>query len=281
MVNESIEEQIRKDLLKSGFPLELNVASILEDKGWNVLQNEYISEGDHEYEIDIIAFKIFEAEYENITFKLRTRFIIECKKSEKHPWVFFMREKQEFDTSYKLLKRISNFGINRPFRLKSNGSSEDINFLKNEIGYDDLNVFKWNNKSTSYCQAFRDPNKENQIYFAIKSLLRNLKIIQNKLNKSLYDGQWTEIFLNIDFPVIVLDGNLFECFLKKGDLKINSSSEIPFITNYGETNQEKILINILKINQLENFIEKVEQDSQKLFDKYLKVKYVDSHKLRM
>jgi len=274
-MSDDFQNKIKKDLLKSGFPLELEISRKLEDKEWNVLQNEYISEenSDQEYEVDIIGLRMFEKEFDRIKFKLFSKLVIECKKSEKYPWVFFTREKQSIDKAHRLIKQVANFGVNRPFRLPQHHYYDDIDFLGEQIDYESLSVFSWEKKATSYSQAFRDPNKENQIYRTIKSLLRNLRIIKNKQNKSLSQGRWSEIILEMYFPIIVLDGDLFEGFLNEGDFTINEINYVPLVINSGENNLRRILVHVLKKDYFESLIENIHKDSEKLIEEYSKISY--------
>ena len=82
-MSEDLKERIKNDILKSGFPLELEISRKLEDMGWNVFQNEYISDEKEEYEIDIIGKRMFEKNINEIKFNLFPLLIIECKKIRK------------------------------------------------------------------------------------------------------------------------------------------------------------------------------------------------------
>lgn len=278
-MSKDLKTKIKEDLLKSGFPLELEISRKLEDREWNVLQNEYISEEekDQEYEIDILGIKMFEKDINGTKFKLFPKLIIECKKAEKHPWVFFTREKQAVDKPHRLIKQVSNFGVNRPFRLPNHKFYYDFDYLGNEIDFIGLNTFSWKTKATSYCQAFRDPNKENQVYKAIRSLLRNLRIIKNKQNKSLSQGQWSEIILEIYFPIIVLDGNLFEGYLDKEELEINEIDYIPLVINSGENDLQRVLVQIVKKDYVEALIDNIKKDCETLIDGYSKINYTKAN----
>jgi hypothetical protein len=58
--------------------------------------------------------------------------IVECKKCEKHPWVFFMREKK-FENPSSLIKHTHNFGINRPYRCNYGVNKPLENSIKFEV----------------------------------------------------------------------------------------------------------------------------------------------------
>lgn len=86
---------LRGEIEKSGFPLEIEVSSILENLKWVVLNNQPFRDPDEEAlrSVDIYAFHGPTA-YEfskNLPFGFSPKIIIECKKSSSHAWVFFTR----------------------------------------------------------------------------------------------------------------------------------------------------------------------------------------------
>lgn len=102
-------EKIRKYILKSGFPSEIEVGNILRKKGWIVVnQSPYIDQTTKKIRtIDVSALKLG-LQPPMLGFQL----IIECKKSRKHEWVFHTQPKErEFLpamlTILELLKRIA------------------------------------------------------------------------------------------------------------------------------------------------------------------------------
>jgi len=81
-------ERVKEDIQKSGFPLEIEVSSILNKFGWEV-QNQafYLDEQEKKSRaIDIIASKFVAVKSESFT-NYNTYLVIECKKSQK-PWLF-------------------------------------------------------------------------------------------------------------------------------------------------------------------------------------------------
>jgi hypothetical protein len=94
---------ITEEIRRSGFPFEFEIASILEDDGWEVLPSSpYWDRDEGKWrEIDIKAYKSFEhTSNNNISvspYRLTIAMIIECKKSDKFAWVFFCgaRDKKE------------------------------------------------------------------------------------------------------------------------------------------------------------------------------------------
>lgn len=99
-------EFIRKEVERSGFPLEIEIASTLKNSGWEVLYSPSYFDLDEEKwrEMDIKAYKSFDftSTGESIKpYRLKLALIIECKKSEEFSWVFFpwQREDREIERS--------------------------------------------------------------------------------------------------------------------------------------------------------------------------------------
>ncbi|MAZ67166.1 hypothetical protein CL652_00085 [bacterium] len=81
-------DKVRRSLVKTGFPFEMEIAEFLQRKGYEVEVNEYFLdlEGGKKREIDIVAFKIVD--------KVRVNLVIECKHSLQDAWVFICSDKK-------------------------------------------------------------------------------------------------------------------------------------------------------------------------------------------
>ncbi len=89
---DDIKDDIKKAIEQSGFLLENYVSMILKKHGWLIITNRnYIDDVKGiEREIDILAYKVFVDEQENIDYI--TTLIISCKKSDKYKWCFLTRD---------------------------------------------------------------------------------------------------------------------------------------------------------------------------------------------
>lgn len=88
-------EQLEKGIEKTGFRLEFEISRILEDNGWNVINNKYYVDDQQETvrEIDIVAYK---ASLMNGIY-VYTALILSCKKSEKNTWALLSKESNHND----------------------------------------------------------------------------------------------------------------------------------------------------------------------------------------
>lgn len=93
---------IKREIERSGFPLEIEISTILEKNGWNVHPSSpFLDEDENKWrEIDLKSYKSSESTLENKSLKpyrLNLTLIIECKKSEEFAWVFFPRPRIEYE----------------------------------------------------------------------------------------------------------------------------------------------------------------------------------------
>ena len=90
------KDYITKEIKRSGFPLEIEVAKVLEDKGWEVDPSSPYRDYDQGIlrEIDLIAHRAMQATLTGrpiAPYSAEVELVIECKKSEEFVWVFFPR----------------------------------------------------------------------------------------------------------------------------------------------------------------------------------------------
>lgn len=116
-------EFIRQEIEKSGFPLEIEVSTMLEEAGWEVRYSKLYFDFDEEKwrEIDIVAERRSSEDSKGHSIKpyyLNMKLAIECKKSDDTAWVFFPRALR----------------------------GEDIEVIKDVISLDFLNVLAWQSR---------------------------------------------------------------------------------------------------------------------------------------
>ena len=135
-------------------------------------------------------------------------------------------------------------------------------------------MFSGNERSSSYCQAFRDPNKENQIYSALRSVLRSIKILTTEQHNQLSQGGFLEILLFTYIPIVVVENNLFEGRLINGNLEIKESKHIPLIININDKESDRAMIHIIKKDSLAEILIEVTKDMQILHNEFSKIQYI-------
>jgi len=199
------KKEIIKDLEKTGFPLEVFVASELEKKNWMVY-NGYLyldEETGQSRELDLHGVKVDFYYANNIAEKvdvgdankLISHLVVQCKKSN-NPWIFFDNGRRRWPTVPDEC-------------LKS--KKEEFH----EMLFDDLEIFGLKNfrlkdaiLHKSYHESFSKPQQNSKIYEALVTLVKATKYIKKRYAVGRYA-------LHYFVPIIVLDGTLWSASLNK------------------------------------------------------------------
>lgn len=253
---EEIIEYLKEKISKSGFKLELNSALTLINKGWDVRNNIYYFDTKlKEYsELDILA----EKKHKDIP-KAFCYLIIECKKQDECPWVFFKKNN--------IHKEV--FTINL---LTKNKYHEGIYDWFKKFKFDNHHYFKFP-LSSHHLPYLKEGNR-------IKKEIRGdqIRIAVNKVLDALTyyayrDEKTIEKFANVDhriyYPIIILQGKLFLAELKQGNIELEEKKHIqllierelddpvtltlekmPFIHS-----NKPFIIDIISSDYLDNFLE--------------------------
>ena len=248
-MEKDLKTKLLKDINKSGFIDELEIASILRKKGWNVDQNTNFVDIDSgkPREIDIIASTSIIEE----GLKINLNLIIEVKKSNK-PWIIYTSEFKNYSfhrfTASGILKKFNEF-VDDNF---------DIKIAEN------MPNSKFDRLGTSYKEAFKDANSPSKIYEALQSCFKatifNYRPGDPEILPPVFDGSETKV-IEIYYPLVILNGNLYEAFLdKKGEIDIESKSYIPVLFPFHSDNlkAKKFYVDIISKKWFENYLELID-----------------------
>lgn len=105
MTEENQRAYVERELEKSGFPLEIEVSSFLEERSWFVASSTFYPDLDLGIprEIDLVASKTLSVDSFGKSlhpYELRLALIIQCKKSGKYHWVFYSRPRKEDEAEF-------------------------------------------------------------------------------------------------------------------------------------------------------------------------------------
>jgi len=231
-----------------GYPLEMNVAEVLHKLKYNVLQSEYFidQESGNNREIDIIAS--LHKEIGN-TF-IRISFIVECKVSREKPWIIFTSK---------------NTSLAPPARVAQRAGSRKGKITLRNIAHKDeiqqLNLFSLPERSGyGLTQAFTSGN--DVAYNSCVSVSKATRSITER-----YDEQKNEKFVNISFPVIVIDGKLIETYLDdNNEVCINEVNKGVLLWRNPIVGMPHTVITILTKDTLEEYFSSIRADVVKIFD---------------
>lgn len=272
-MNSNMIDKIKREIEKSGFPLELYVISICSKKNTGRMPNvRYTHEGNLR-EIDLYAFfeqiNLDPEESENLQ-HTSTAMIIECKKSRDKPWVFFSSDAYQSRDVFCFTKYVSEFDLyfGREERYPLLGQ------IYKDLGdnhYKDQRI----PRCITYFEAFRKPSSPSEIYKGIDSVLSFLCYKRESISKRSNElGFFTEFF----FPIIVFEGRLFEAKVQGDEANVKEQSHIQLRTDY---NEEIFIIDVVKKEYFEKFFESIEKDHLEFVSSIDKIHFPEEYKSRL
>ena len=267
-MTDELEEFIRGEIEKSGFPLEIEIYSILEgSRAWIPFANDYYYDYDEkkEREIDLTAVPMPQfddnANIKNPTepFHLNIELAIECKKNLSHAWVFFTRTCNHcFFYSGQRLDY-------RQIMTKDFQSSLFEVFLPSPDAGELLHYSIVDRLASSYTEVkLQNGNgRDDDIFIGSTQLIKFIGYRFNEMINRLSDSSAKVMILF--FPVIVFDGRLYEATLgpQKG-LSLKSAkhvllerrSRLPF----GGHEDRSFLIDVVSRDYFRGFLGLIESD---------------------
>jgi hypothetical protein len=200
--DEELPKKLHDWLGKQGYPLEMRVARAFNAAGFRTMQSHYYADADTgvSREVDVVA-DLQSGIAEDLF--VRCVFIIECKVSLDKPWVLFSIAGRSLGEPARILQRVlSKTGRQVLFELVKKGDLLDAALfgLQPPLGY-------------GLIQAFTD--KTDVAFSAMSTAAKAAKAWVAETDNSSYSPR----FIDVVFPVIVMDGRLFQTSL-------NSASEV-------------------------------------------------------
>ncbi|MCK4395306.1 MAG: hypothetical protein KAW56_14395 [Candidatus Marinimicrobia bacterium] len=224
------KSKIKEWLSTQGYPLEMKVAAAFRKAGFEVIQSHYYidPENNNYREIDVVAIM----PDPKLSGVIDISFVVECKTSKKKPWLLF--------SSDRILER---WNILFSYCINSDRTREAL--IKK--GFDRIKKLLWMNKkgriAYGLTQAFT--SGDDITYKAAISVLKATISRKKQLEKRI-----PAPFMFI-FPVIIIEGQLFECFLSdKGQLSIIEFENGFFHFPFSIADEPGTCIHILSSNKL-------------------------------
>jgi len=266
-------DKIKKEIEKSGFPLELYVINICSKKNTGRMPNIRYTYEEKLREIDLYAF------FEEIRIEPKkgvnlqhtsTAMIIECKMSKDKPWVFFSTGMYQFTNVFSFTKYISEFDLYFHRESKYPLLGQIYRNMSNNH-YKDKAI----HRCITYFEAFKRPSSHSEIYKGIESVLSFLCYKREHFSKRRNELGFFTVFF---FPIIVFDGHLFEANIEEDIVNVKEQNHIQLRTFYHE---EMFIIDIVKKEYFENFFNIIEQDHLEFVNSINKIHFPEEHKVRL
>ncbi|MGD0995952.1 MAG: hypothetical protein ABR909_10580 [Candidatus Bathyarchaeia archaeon] len=236
--NTELKGKIIDWLQKQGYPFEMSVARKFRTLGFNTMQSDYYKDIDTEVsrEIDVTAY--IQNEIDGVL--IRTEFFIECKSARDKPWIILTSSDIHLADPARIVQRAAS-KLGQAF-LKSVSRREDIlklpGFLiPNRAGY-------------GLIQAFGDhvDVPYGAIMGAIKAAVAEVKAIDKS-------PTFSRRICLVSFPVVILDGSLYECYLNKDGEVIVEEAEIgTLLWRNPVVGMPHSIVNIVPMGYIDTFL---------------------------
>ena len=263
MGSEDEKEKILGDIEKTGFPLEIEVTSILEEDGWLVYNQEgYLDPDENKLRtIDILGFKVRDFPDALIYKRLHYALVVECKKSEK-PWVFYTREK----------KGVRTFDSLMAWHIIKEESEPPLHPLHIEKFVDCLHYYMPN--FGTFASISYEPftgGKGQSIFEAVNQVVKALHY--HRVKRGMLKTAKTHL-VSIIYPVIVFEGHLFELRSHEKKITLHPSDYIQYAVSYKSPSiSDFFLVDLVKVNFLKNYLKMLDGEMESLGEKIASLDY--------
>ncbi|MEP7318171.1 MAG: hypothetical protein ABI921_05510 [Panacibacter sp.] len=194
-----MNDKLKDWLEKQGYPLEMRVAKELTNFGFESYQSHYYTdpETEKQREIDVIG----NCRSSNGTNIVNFQLIIECKNNQDKPWIAFSGFKSEISSSSYISQRPAcRIGVRYLEHISK------IQYLETDELFKQPSSLAYN-----VTQAFE--SNSDKVYSALMSVVNAIKYRRERVNSETTFSNLCEIY----FPIIVIGGKLFDCFLNENN----------------------------------------------------------------
>lgn len=205
---EDIERYISEQISKSGFPLEAYTCMVLDKNKWDITPHLiYYNDYEQSYnEIDVYAYKSsLRKGFTRGRFLKREVLIVECKKQEKKPWIFFEGDEEITHAS-------SLYVVPENFNIVSQASFKNHYYYKMKPCIYHFPRFVKSGNPDVILDAV------NHLIDSINSCKRTPLDVKKKIDVQAYD---------IYYPIIILDGRLYSAKIEiDGKIRVSEANHL-------------------------------------------------------
>lgn len=260
-------EHLKKEIMKTGYPLEIEISSIL-DRGWEVFNTDSYFDRDEGKlrDIDVRADRY--SPNKLLPLYLTTCLVIECKKNESFDWVFFTRP-LDFDFGDVSGQYLDELQIrcksSRPTQLRElileKSKLHYKEFERVAVSYD---AFPLKPKKSGYERMKRE------IFEAQNQLKKYICYTNEQTTKERYEGLFRFDFY---FPCIVFHGQMYEATFNGRKMELTPKKHILLATQYRPSYsvwEQGYLIDVVRRTYFRSYLRKVRKDIKSLQDNLAK-----------
>lgn len=277
------EEQIKKVIEITGLPTEIKVSEILKKNKWSISHQFPYLDSDKNIirTLDLKANRLFKKsnDLKNDTSDnyFNCLLFIECKKSINRSWVFATEKIPDNYMDYRI-KRLSHDLVYDTYNLtiKSLTKSEEhtipINiFNKIPVIYQNIDY----NIGLSHEIAFIDIKKQKR---EVERARRNFYVAQMQILKAIAHQEHIIMMedykkmqkIDMIIPLIVFNGNMFECYYEKDDLIYKKIDFLRYLTHGLPKQEIPIIIDVTTLNFFPEYLNLLEGEIRYIINKRFK-----------
>lgn len=270
-MEKDFHDKIVEEINKSGFPLELEVLETLRNRRALTFSNVSFQDSHGNiHEIDMFSIVSNEDNEWSIG-PTGIQMIIECKKTEKYPWVFFEEPYNPINALGLLF--MADYSTDLKFNADSNPLVGCMNSPLSDHHYNSYLI----PKSIIYFEAFKKPNEPTSIYKALNGIFHGRQYFKDWFCDSNKSSEKTlRTFLN--HYVIVIDGRLLLASKGKASFEISEPEQISLqaVDTVGQQNKilfgNQIIVDVVKKEYVSKYLDTVHHEAD-LFNQHLDLVY--------
>lgn len=280
--DEKIRDYLLKRVREEGYPLEIEIAKILEKRNlWSVWNNVYF----YDYElgiertIDIRASEarhIFDKKYEDAKEKIypfveHCILAVECKKSSSKACVFFTRPHTAFPFYHgqildfvQMKSEMKEFCFSEFLNMYGEPCLHYANYKNVAIGYKELEFDK-----------SRRAKKKDSVSLILKASNQLMKFISYSLQSIKEIKSWKVAPFYFYFPLIVFEGKMYEYSQESGKESLSPVNRVLLELWHHPSyryREVEFAIEIVTKDALEEVLEEIEKDTLTIYKGIKKVK---------
>lgn len=248
---DDLNSKVARWIKEQGYPLEMAVAKAFRREGFMIIQSEFYDDPEtgKSREIDVCAWK--QREIHDIL--VRVNFCIECKLAKDKPWVIFTSSDTRLaDTASIVQRSASTLGhaLLESIYRRNDIQKLSIFLLPKRPGY-------------GLTQAFI--SGEDIPYAAFMTAAKAAVAESKNDNEGAhYQGP----ICGISFPVVVIDGRLFECYLNdSGEVTTEEIQIGTLISRSHIIGMPHTIVQIVTLPAIDDFLYGAREISLALFER--------------
>jgi hypothetical protein len=261
----NLKGRLKREILKTGYPLEIEVASILEDFGWAAFPNHFYVDptSNKPREIDIFGFSeatSSDKSFDPIAFS--PHLIIECKKSLDYSLVVFSRKRSAF-TFYDITGQIYDFPVILGRVDHFPNPREEFN-LSYFLTRPQLHYNQFERIASTYTLIKPGVEKgKSDIFEAVMQIMKAQSFDVKEAIKRDKTITHTHYPLYLSFLAIVFDGLIFEAEIEQGEVNLKEAEHMLLHTTFQPNYSDFPLyysIDLVKKENFKNYLQQLRDD---------------------